>query len=313
MRVIFMGTPDFAVPSLKALVEAGHDVAAVFTQPDRPAGRGKELRHSPVKEAALALNIKVFQPEQVKGADAVQSLRALKPECIVVVAYGQILSEEILTLPLWGCINVHASLLPSYRGAAPIHWAVMKGETITGVTTMLMDKGLDTGDVLLRAEYVIGEGETSGEVHDALASLGARLLVETLTGLEKGEVKASPQVGPSTYASLLTREHERIQWQKESAAIHNQVRGLNPWPGAYTIFKGETIKLWQTALVDVGRNVNVATKTPGTVVSMENDGLIVQTGGSLLKVVEVQPAGKRRMKALDFFRGRRGVLGEKFE
>ncbi len=310
MRVIFMGTPDFAVPSLKTLVEAGNDVAAVFTQPDRPAGRGKELRPSPVKETAQSLNLKVLQPERVKAVDAVQALRALKPECIVVVAYGQILSQEILYLPHWGCINVHASLLPAYRGAAPIHWAVMQGEPVTGVTTMQMDAGLDTGAMLLKAEYPIGADETTGEVHDALAALGARLLVETLAGLEKGEVKPVPQAGATSYASLLTREHERIQWEKEADAIHNQVRGLNPWPGAYTTFKGETIKIWKTRFLESN---TADTGTPGQVLRIEDDGITVATGGGLVKLLEVQPAGKRRMAASDFFRGRHGGVGQGFE
>ncbi len=310
MRVVFMGTPDFAVPSLKALLEAGHKVAAVFTQPDRPAGRGKDLRPSPVKEAAQSLNLKVLQPERVKAVDAVQALRALKPECIVVVAYGQILSQEILSLPHWGCINVHASLLPAYRGAAPIHWAIMRGEPVAGVTTMQMDAGLDTGAMLLKAEYPIGAADTTGEVQDALAALGARLLVETLAGLEKGEVKPVPQAGLSSYASLLTREHERIQWQKRAGDIHNQVRGLNPWPGAYTTFKGETIKIWKTRFLEAN---TADTGTPGQVLRIEDDGITVATGGGLVKLLEVQPAGKRRMAASDFFRGRHGSVGQGFE
>lgn len=310
MRVVFMGTPDFAVPSLKALIEAGHKVAAVFTQPDRPVGRGKDLRPSPVKEAAQSLNLKVLQPERVKAVDAVQALRALKPECIVVVAYGQILSQEILSLPHWGCINVHASLLPAYRGAAPIHWAIMRGEPVAGVTTMQMDAGLDTGAMLLKAEYPIGVADTTGEVHDALAALGARLLVETLAGLEKGEVKPVPQAGLSSYASLLTREHERIQWQKRAGDIHNQVRGLNPWPGAYTTFKGETIKIWKTRFLEAN---TADTGTPGQVLRIEDDGITVATGGGLVKLLEVQPAGKRRMAASDFFRGRHGSVGQGFE
>lgn len=310
MRVVFMGTPDFAVPSLKELAEAGHTVAAVLTQPDRPAGRGKELRPSPVKVAAQALNLIVLQPERVKAAETVRVLKELEPECIVVVAYGQILSKEILSLPRWGCINVHASLLPAYRGAAPIHWAVINGEPMTGVTTMLMDEGLDTGDILLKAEYVIGKEETTGEVHDALAALGARLLVETLADLEKGDVKPVPQEGPSSYAPLLTREHERIEWQKEAQKIHNQVRGLNPWPGAYTTFKREIIKVWKTRVLDLDGDRGEA---PGQVVHMSDDGVIVAAGKGFVNLLEVQPSGKRRMGALDFFRGRHGKTGERFE
>jgi methionyl-tRNA formyltransferase len=238
MKLVFMGTPDFAVPSLQALQEAGHQIAGVFTQPDRPAGRGKKMMPSPVKVLAEKLNLPVFQPLKIKTPEAIDSIRKLEPECIVVVAYGQILSPEILNLPPYGCINVHASLLPSYRGAAPIHWAVLNGEQKTGVTTMLMDEGLDTGDMLLAAEYPISSTATTGEVHDALARLGAEVLLKTLRGLQDGTLKPVPQPQEFTYAPPLKREHERIDWSHSALAIHNQIRGLNPWPGAYTTFRG---------------------------------------------------------------------------
>ncbi|CAA7602761.1 methionyl-tRNA formyltransferase [Acididesulfobacillus acetoxydans] len=378
MRLVFMGTPDFAVPSLEASVGAGYEVAGVFTQPDRPAGRGQLMKPSAVKTAALALGLPVFQPERVKSPEAVAQLRDLAPEGIVVVAYGQILSSEILALPRRGCINVHASLLPAYRGAAPIQWAVIRGEKVTGVTTMLMNQGLDTGDLLLQAEYPISAEAAGGEVHEALARLGATLLLDTLAGVEAGTVRPVPQTGPGSYAPLLTRKDEKIDWAGGSWAIHNLIRGLNPWPGAYTTFRGESLKVWQSSppeeetspgesagesagkrYTETGaRNspgeerVRSGTQTnytrvrskktgrgqpaagpekssgktlagvwdsgfgtpanwPGEVLRIEGDGLAVRTGDGWLKIKEVQPAGKRRMPARDFFLGRHGEAGER--
>ncbi|HWJ03432.1 MAG TPA: methionyl-tRNA formyltransferase, partial [Verrucomicrobiae bacterium] len=233
MRVVFMGTPDFSVPCLNALVEAGHEVMAVVTQPDRPRGRGQQMAHSPVKAAALSFGLKILQPSKVREADFIATLKELAPEVIVVVAFGQILPGEILDLPLKGCINVHASLLPKYRGAAPIHWAVIEGEKQTGVTTMYMDRGLDTGDMLLKGTVEIGESATVGEVHDKLADLGARVLIETLANLDK--IERLPQDhAASTYAPMLTREHEQINWGQDRGTVVNLIHGLNPWPGAYT-------------------------------------------------------------------------------
>jgi len=246
MRLVFMGTPDFAVPALRALVSAGHDVVGVFTQPDRPAGRGKNLKPSPVKVVAEELGLAVFQPEKIKTPEGIQQLRVLEPEGIIVVAYGQILSKEILELPAKGCINVHASLLPSYRGAAPIHWAVMRGETRTGVTTMLMDEGLDTGGMFLKREVLISNEATTGEIHDELAALGGELLIDTLNGLEKGDLIPIPQTGESNYAPLLKREHERLDWSRRADELHHQIRGLNPWPGAFATFRGENLKIWRS-------------------------------------------------------------------
>ncbi|MDP4127948.1 MAG: methionyl-tRNA formyltransferase, partial [Bacillota bacterium] len=241
MRIVFMGTPDFAVPALRALVNGGHSVVGVFTQPDRPAGRGKNLKPSPVKVAAEELGLPVFQPARIKTPEGIQTLRDLAPECIIVVAYGQILSKDILQLPPKGCINVHASLLPAYRGAAPIHWAIMKGETHTGVTTMLMDEGLDTGDMLLKREVAISDKTTTGEVHDSLATLGGELLMETLSALEMGKLIPIPQTGESNYAPLLSRNHERLNWSRGAKELHDQIRGLNPWPGAFATFRGENL------------------------------------------------------------------------
>lgn len=318
MRLVFMGTPDFSVPSLRALVKGGYDVVGVFTQPDRPAGRGKKLKSSPVKIAAEELGLAVFQPEKIKTLEGIQQLRALAPDRIIVVAYGQILSREILQLPLKGCINVHASLLPSYRGAAPIHWAIMRGETRTGVTTMLMDEGLDTGDMLLKHEVKISDEATTGEIHDELAALGGELLIDTLNELEMGRLIPTPQTGESNYAPLLKRSHECIDWSRRAVELHHQIRGLNPWPGAFATFRGENLKIWRSIpfiLLDKDLEAEalskVATADLGQIVQVLEDSLVVQTGDGLLQILEVQPAGKRAMPARDFFNGRHGQAGEK--
>lgn len=313
MRLIFMGTPEFAVPSLQALVTQGHEVRGVFTQPDRPAGRGKKLKPSAVKVAAQELGLPIFQPERIKTPEVLALLQVLDPEGIIVVAYGQILSADILKLPPQGCINVHASLLPKYRGAAPIHWAVMNGENQTGVTTMLMDEGLDTGDMLLKAAYPISEEVTTGELDDALAQLGAELLLKTLDSLKQGTLISEQQTGDTSYASLLKREHEKIDWTRSAQDIHNQIRGLNPYPGSFTIFHQENLKVWRSRLhssdhplVDPGERVGV----PGEVVRVVNEGIVLQTGSGQILLQEVQPAGKRAMPARDFFLGRRAQVGE---
>lgn len=315
MRLVFMGTPDFAVPTLRALVEKGHEVIGVFTQPDRPAGRGKNLRPSPVKVASQELGLTIYQPEKVKTPEAIELLKALRPEAIIVVAYGQILSKEILGLPRYGCINVHASLLPDWRGAAPIHWAIVHGDKKTGVTTMQMDVGLDTGDMLMKADYPISAELTTGEVHDALAQLGGELLIKTLDVLAKGELEATPQVGETRYASLLKREHEDIHWSRSAQDIHNQIRGLNPWPGAYTTFRGENLKVWKSkateALATRSKSMDAQVQM-GEVLETTNDGLLVQTGEGVILITEVQPAGKTAMSARDFFLGRRALAGECF-
>ncbi len=320
MRLVFMGTPDFSVPSLRALVQGGHEVVGVFTQPDRPCGRGKKLKPSPVKVAAEELGLAIFQPEKIKEQAAINQLKALAPDCIIVVAYGQILSREILQLPTKGCINVHASLLPVYRGAAPIHWAVMRGEICTGVTTMLMDEGLDTGDMLLKREVFITDEATTGELHDELMAIGGELLIETLDQLEVGTLMATPQSGPSNYAPLLRRGHEGLDWSRGAVDLHNQVRGLNPWPGAFATFRGENLKIWRSTPLP-RTNVStetvafseVATAEPGQILQVLEDRLVVQTGDGVLQILEVQPAGKRAMPARDFFNGRHGQIGEKLE
>ncbi|HWQ89378.1 MAG TPA: methionyl-tRNA formyltransferase [Desulfitobacteriaceae bacterium] len=308
MRIVFMGTPEFAVPSLMSLVREGHEIAVVITQPDRPAGRGKQQKASPVKVAAQKLGLPVWQPEKINTAEMAKSLTALQPELIVVVAYGKKLPAPILQLPAKGCLNVHASLLPAYRGAAPIHWAVIKGEIRTGVTTMMMDEGLDTGDVLLQKTYPIAAEATAGEVHDALAELGADLLIETIESLSRGELKAVAQKGESNYAPLLKREHEWLDWSRSALELHNQIRGLNPWPGAFTTYRGENLKVWRSMPLDI-QKVNSGPKF-GKVLRITEDGLAIETGKGDILLQEVQPAGKRIMSARDFFLGRHGQVGD---
>ncbi|MDK2823511.1 MAG: methionyl-tRNA formyltransferase [Clostridia bacterium] len=299
--MVFMGTPQFAVASLEKVVQAGHQVVGVVTQPDRPKGRGKKLAPSPVKNRAMELGLDIYQPERVKEAQFVQVLKRLNPEVIVVVAYGQILSKEILNLPPLGCINVHASLLPKYRGAAPIHWAIINGETETGITTMLMDQGMDTGDMLLKAKVEIGQDTTTGELHDLLADLGGQVLLETLVKIANGEIKPEPQNNDqASYAPLLKKEHEKIEWNDSAKNIHNLVRGMNPWPGAYTFLRDTRIKIWQTLLKEIK---TLQDGRPGEILEISEDGIWVQTGNKPLLVSKLQPAGKNVMSARDFFNG----------
>jgi methionyl-tRNA formyltransferase len=313
MKLVFMGTPDFAVPSLAALHTAGHEVVGVFTQPDRPKGRGNKLMASPVKIEAEKLGLALFQPEKVKTPETVNLLQELAPECIIVVAFGQILSKEILQIPACGCVNVHASLLPAYRGAAPIHWAVLNGETLTGVTTMLMDEGLDTGDMLMVREYKIAPTATTGEVHDDLARIGAEVLLETIEGLAAGILVPTPQPTAFTYAPLLKREHEKLDWSWSAFKLHNRIRGLSPWPGAFSTFRHEQVKIWRSRLEGIAGERESSKLLPGQIVALATDGMIVQTGESRIELLELQPAGKKKMTALDFFNGRHIKIGEFFQ
>lgn len=298
LRTVFMGTPDFAVPCLQGLIDEGHEVAAVFTQPDKPKGRGYTLAPPPVKVLALSHDIPVYQPKTLKNGEAFALLKELAPELIVVVAYGKLLPGVILTLPRHGCINVHASLLPQYRGAAPIQWSVLRGEEKTGVTTMFMDEGLDTGDMLLREETAIGPDETAGEVHDRLALLGAGLLIRTLEQLEAGTLVRTPQPEGTDvfYASMLDKSLCGIDWNKPAQTVHNLVRGLNPWPTASTKWQGKTLKIHRTRLL------GEATGAPGEILSLHP--LTVCCGdGRALELCEVQYEGGKRMAAADFLRG----------
>ena len=309
MRIVFMGTPDFAVDSLAALVESSdHEIVAVITQPDRPKGRGQKVLMTPVKEYALEKNLVVLQPAKIRTPEFIEELKALAPELIVVVAFGQFLPKEILQLPKYGCINVHASLLPKYRGAAPIHYAVMNGEKESGVTIMRMDKGMDTGAMLAKVATYIGEDMTMGELHNELKVAGAHLLLEVIRGIEDGTIKDMPQNdAEATYASLLDKEIEKIEWSKSASEIHNKVRGLNPWPGAYTLLPdGRKLKIWQTRVMT---KENAGTK-PGTVVAFSKEGFIVACGNGCLEVIEVQPESKKKMPADVYCNGYKMKLGE---
>lgn len=300
MNVIFMGTPDFAVPVLEALLESDcHTVTAVVTQPDKARGRSGKLTFTPVKEVAVAHGVPVYTPERVKDAEFVETLREIPCDVIVVVAFGQILSKEILTMPKYGCINVHASLLPRWRGAAPIQWAILEGDATTGVTTMQMDEGLDTGDMLLKRELVIKPDDTGESLFDRLSGLGAPLLLETLERAEQGKLEPEKQDdSESTYAKMLTKELGELDFSMEADRLERYVRGLNSWPGAYTFFKGKRLKIWRASVVEENTE-----GVCGTVMRVESDGFCIQTGKNLLKLLEVQPEGKKRMSAADFMRG----------
>lgn len=299
MRIIFMGTPDFSVGTLEALVEAGHDVCLVVTQPDKPKGRGKEMQFTPVKEAALKHGIPVFQPRKVREPECVEELRKYNADVCVVIAFGQILPKEILELTPYGCMNVHASLLPAYRGAAPIQWALISGEKMTGITTMQMDEGLDTGDMLLKVEVPITNEDTGETLHDKMAEAGAKLAVETLAQMEKGLLKPEKQGETTTpYAKMLKKEMGNIDWTKPADEIERLVRGMNSWPSAYTKWENKVMKIWRAAVDE-----NDTQAAPGTIVNVTKDDFSVQTGKGLLVVKELQIPGKKRMSADAFLRG----------
>ena len=299
MRILFMGTPDFAVASLAALLEAGHEVCGVFTQPDKPKNRGMKLQASPVKEYAIAHDIPVFQPLKMKDGEAMGYIRDLAPELIVVAAYGRILPSDILDYPAYGCINVHSSLLPKYRGAAPINWAILNGEKTTGVTIMHMAPELDAGDMILQGETAIGPNETAPELFGRLAELGGKLLVKAVDLLASGQAPRTPQdAAVSTYAPMLSRELSPMDWSKGAQALHDQVRGLLPWPCATAEFGGIRCKVFSTDIIDDTTNL-----TPGTVAEAGKTGIVMACGnGTLLRIKELQPDGKKRMAAADFLR-----------
>lgn len=309
MRILFMGTPDFAVPSLRALHAAGEEICGVWTQPDKPQGRKMRLTPPPVKQAALELGLPVYQPETLRDGSQQSLLEQLRPELIVVVAYGKLLPEYILRYPAHGCINVHGSLLPKYRGAGPIQWAVIRGEKQSGVTTMYMAKELDAGDMLLRCAVDIGENETAGELYDRLRELGARVLLETLDALRRGTLHPEPQQEEqASYAPMLRREMAQVDWNLPAQQIHNQVRGMNPWPVAQTVWQGDSLKIYRTALSGQGSRAG----QPGEIVcSSPKEGLRVLCGdGRTLELMEIQIRGGKRMAARDFLRGHAMPVGE---
>ncbi len=308
MKVIFMGTPDFSVGTLEALVEAGHEVCLVVTQPDKPKGRGKEMQFTPVKEAALAHGIEVYQPRKIREPECVEKLKQYNADIMVVIAFGQILPKEILEMTPYGCVNVHASLLPKYRGAAPIQWSIIDGEEVTGVTTMQMDEGLDTGDMLLKTEVPITAEETGETLHDKLAEAGAALCVETLAKLQEGSIVPEKQgESPTAYAKMLDKKLGNIDWTTSAVTIERLVRGLNSWPSAYTHWNQKVMKIWKAEVV-----ADNSGKEPGEVAKVEKDGFYVQTGDGLLKVLELQIPGKKRMDAGAFLRGYTLEPGEAF-
>mgnify|MGYP003483014395 FL=1 len=307
LKTIFMGTPDFAVPCLEVL-QAKTEVLAVITQPDRPKGRGHNLQASPVKQKALEYNLPVLQPEKIKTEEFTAELERLQPDLIVVVAFGQILSQRILDIPPLGCVNVHASLLPRYRGAAPIHWSIINGEKETGVTTMLMDAGLDTGDMLLKDKVAITEEMTTEELHDQLMAMGGKLLAETIDGLANGTITPEKQDDSiSNYAGMLNKETGHIDWSKSAVEIHNLIRGLNSWPVAWSMKDGKNYKFWRTKVEN--RNSD---KAPGTVVELRKNSFCLATGEGLLEVLEIQPPSKKRMSAGDLLRGHGVAVGDIF-
>ena len=308
MRVVFMGTPGFAVGTLKALLEAGHDVAAVVTQPDKPKGRGKELLMTPVKAEAVKHDIPVFQPERVrKNEEFLEELKKLAPDVIVVVAFGQLLPVSVLTLPKYGCVNVHASLLPMYRGAAPLQWVIINGEKVRGVTTMQMDKGLDTGDMLLKEEVAIEPKETYETYHDKLSVVGAQLLIKTLDGLEAGTITPVKQEGDTCYASMIDKSLGNLDFTRPAVELERLMRGLDPAPAAYSFLDGKLLKLFGADVVDSDKEYSA--QECGIITNITKNTFDITTGAGVLRVNEVQLEGKKRMDAASFLRGCRLTEG----
>ena len=308
MRVVFMGTPGFAVGTLKALLEAGHDVAAVVTQPDKPKGRGKELLMTPVKAEAVKHDIPVFQPERVrKNEEFLEELKKLAPDVIVVVAFGQLLPVSVLTLPKYGCVNVHASLLPMYRGAAPLQWVIINGEKVSGVTTMQMDKGLDTGDMLLKEEVAIEPKETYETYHNKLSVVGAQLLIKTLDGLEAGTITPVKQEGDPSYASMIDKSLGNLDFTRPAVELERLMRGLDPAPAAYSFLDGKLLKLFGADVVDSDKEYSA--QECGIITNITKNTFDITTGAGVLRVNEVQLEGKKRMDAASFLRGCRLTEG----
>lgn len=328
LNIIFMGTPDFAQESLKCLYEEGHQILAVVTNPDKPQGRGMKLMASPVKQYALEKNIPIYQPEKVRNNPAfIEQMKTLKPDVICVVAYGKILPQELLDIPKLGCINVHGSLLPKYRGAAPIQWAVLNGDKVTGVSTMYMDAGMDTGDIILKQEVAIGEDETTGELWEELSKVGGKLLVETLTLMEKGVAPRQKQGKDFTMAPMLKKEMAQIDWENQTAEqIHNLIRGLNPIMGAYTFLAEKKIKFWKTKkltnqeFLEINEEMReydykLSQIVAGTILlADEKQGLFIKAKEGILQIIDIQGENAKRMQVSDFLRGNRipagTILGE---
>ncbi len=301
MKVVFMGTPDFAVGALEAIIKAGHEVTAVVTQPDKPKGRGKEVQISAVKACALAHELPIFQPVRIKTQEAVAQLRTYEADIFVVAAFGQILSKEILDMPKYGCVNIHASLLPKYRGAAPIQWAVIDGEEETGVTIQQMNEGVDTGDILTQEIVKLDAKETGASLFDKLAVCGAELIVKTLTMIEQGNITPVKQdESKSTHAKMLSKDMGKLDFSQDAVVLERKIRGLNSWPSAYTQFKGKTLKIWEA---DVVEQNSILASEYGMVCEVNKDSFCIQTGNGKLKIKEVQLEGKKRMEVSAFLLG----------
>lgn len=299
MRVIFMGTPDFAVETLEEIIKAGHEVVLVVSQPDKAVGRSKALKYTAVKACAIGHGLEVYQPEKVRDASCVEYLRGYQPDIIIVEAFGQIISKDILTMPRFGCVNVHASLLPKYRGAAPIQWAVINGDAVTGVTIMRMDEGIDTGDMILKEEVVIRDDETGGSLFDRLSKVGAKLCVRAMEAIEAGTAEYTPQDSArATHTAKIHKELGSIDWTKDAKSIECLIRGLDPWPSAYTRLGDKTLKIWKARVVPEDSGA-----APGCIVKVERDRILVQTGKGLLELLEVQLEGKKRMPVESFLNG----------
>lgn len=310
MRILFMGTPDFAVPSLEALVQNGFEVVAVVTQPDRPKGRKGILTPSPVKETALTYNIPVLQPEKVRAEEALAEIATYEPDLLITAAYGQLLPKRLLEMPRLGSINVHGSLLPRWRGGAPVHHAFLAGDKETGVTIMRMVQALDAGDILTQVVVPIEEEDTMSSVYQKLAEAGSKLLIETLPQIENGTITETPQdEALVTYGPNIKREDEEIDWNRDARAIFNQVRGLNSWPGAFTAFSHKVMKIWQARIIE---EESTPKAEPGTVLKTTEDSIIVQCGNGTLGLLEIQPFGKRRMQVTEFLNGVKLAPGTQF-
>lgn len=308
MKIIYMGTPDFSVGALEAMIEAGHEITAVVTQPDKPKGRGKEMQMTPVKECALKHGIPVLQPVKIKTPEAIAELRQYEADAFVVAAFGQIISKEILEMPRYGCINIHASLLPKYRGAAPIQRVILDGETETGVTIMQMDEGIDTGDMLMKTVVPIDAKDTGETLHDKLAAAGAKLIVEALREIEAGNIHPEKQDdSKSCYAKMLSKSLGLIDWNQEAVVIERLIRGLNSWPSAYTYLQGKTMKIWEAEVLE-----EKAEGAVGTVAAVTKDAIVVNTGVNKLKITTCQLEGKKRMSVKDFLLGYTVEVGTQF-
>ena len=317
MKIVFMGTPDFAKESLEAIYNAGHEILAVVTNTDKPKGRGMKVVQSPVKEYAISKNLKIYQPEKVrKNEEFIQEIKNLNPDVICVVAYGKILPQEILEIPKLGCVNVHGSLLPKYRGAAPIQWSVINGDKVTGITTMYMDIGMDTGDMILKEETEIGDDETTGEVWERLSKIGAKLLVKTLEQIENGTAPRIPQGEEFSMAPMLNKEMSKIDWENKTAEeIKNLVRGLNPFMGTYSYLNNKKIKLWKVDVVNkLPNDIEYQDVQNGTILySNSKDGLYIKAKNGIIKVIEIQGENSKKMNIQDFLRGNKIEEGNKFE